>query len=685
MITPTQAALKYASLGWAVFPVHSVAGGRCSCGKKDCQNPGKHPRTRKGVNDATIDPALIAGWWRTWPDANIGIATGSKSGLFVLDIDPRHHGDISLSEFEQENGRLLSAVECLTGGGGRHIYFKYPANGIIRSRANHPGPGLDVRGDGGYVVAPPSGHISGHHYDWEASSDPYKNVLEEAPAWLHHLLVENSTGYQQAASTQQAHQSTKTATAGGRNTFLTRQAGKLRRAGFSNDEIEVALQKLNQTRCQPPLDNTEVKKIAHSVSRYDTPHVPTDDELAQAWIEKHPDTVFGLGDFRRYKDGYWPKLPDAQVEMELNKIQEAAKRDGYKPTFWHLKSIKELARIKSTVPADQWNQDRDLLVCKNGTLHIPSMTLRDHSKTDYITSGVAYAYDKSAQAPTWDYYCKFTLKESNDFLQEFAGYALTIDTRLETAIWLYGPPGCGKSTFIAGLMSMLGDRAGILGLADLEKSRFSLTDLPDKTLLVSTEQPSIYMQATEKVNALISGEPVQIERKFRDPVIVQSYAKICWAMNELPRVGESNNGLFRRVKVIEFQPLPANLRNPDVKAHIQEEGAGVLNWALAGLARLRENGYSFSIPQSVDDASAMFKLVNDIPSVFVQECCDVDPQFSLSGKALYAAYRQWCIDNGHKPQSSTSVAIDWKRLGFVSSHTRTGTVWSGISLRNVFP
>lgn len=681
-----QNALDYASLGWAVFPVHNVADGKCSCGNKLCTSPGKHPRVRHGVHDATIDPTKIAGWWRTWADANIGLATGTISGLWVLDVDPRHTGDDTLLDLERTYGRLQTSVESITGGGGRHIFFKYPPTGVVRSRSNHPGPGLDVRGDGGFVVVPPSNHISGNLYEWEASSTPFEHPVEQAPAWLQTLVVEDPQSHQHPNSQQQAqpNQAPKTATAGGRNTLLTRHAGKLRRAGFTSDEIETALLKLNQTRCNPPLPDVEVEKIARSVSRYAVPHVPTDDELADLWMKMYPDTVYGLGDFRRYSTGCWPVVPLAQVEGEILGIMENSKRDGYKPTAWKLKSIIELARIKLTIPNERWNADRDLLVCQNGTLHVPTMLLLPHEKTIYMTSAVAYAYDPNATAPTWEYFCQTILDDFSDFLQEFAGYSLTTDTSLETAVWLFGPPGCGKSTFLGGLMAMLGTRAGILGLADLEKSRFSLSDLPDKTLLVSTEQPSMYMQATEKVNALISGEPVQIDRKFRDPVVVQSNAKICWAMNELPRVGEANNGLFRRVKVVEFRNLPEGARNPNVKKEIQTEGKGILNWALAGLNRLREETY-FSVPQSVLDATELFRKTNDVPSVFIEEMCELGSQYQISASSLYQSYRQWCIESGHKPQSSTSIALDWRRLGFVHQHSRTGNNWSGVRLKTLYP
>ena len=159
------AALDYASRGWAVLPLHNpTASLPCSCGLADCSSPGKHPCTDHGVKDATTDENTIRSWWKEHPTANVGIATGSVSGIAVLDIDPRHDGDDSLALLEREHGRLPDTVVVSTGGGGKHLYFKRPG-GRAPNRTNLL-PGIDVRGDGGFVVAPPSRHVSGGSYQW---------------------------------------------------------------------------------------------------------------------------------------------------------------------------------------------------------------------------------------------------------------------------------------------------------------------------------------------------------------------------------------------------------------------------------------------------------------------------------------------------------------------------------------
>ena len=157
------AALDYAKRGWSVFPLHTSIKGKCSCGNPDCTSVGKHPRTKNGYKDASQDEDVIRDWWDTYPNANIGIVTGADSGIIVLDIDPQNGGEDSLKKLRKENGELQNTVKVVTGGGGEHMYFQHPEDGTkIGNRAGLGSeyPGLDIRGGGGYVVAPPSKHKS---------------------------------------------------------------------------------------------------------------------------------------------------------------------------------------------------------------------------------------------------------------------------------------------------------------------------------------------------------------------------------------------------------------------------------------------------------------------------------------------------------------------------------------------
>ncbi|MFD5828314.1 bifunctional DNA primase/polymerase [Lentzea sp. NPDC060358] len=182
-----QAALDYAARGWRVLPLHHVGDdGVCSCGRA-CGSEGKHPRLRQWQDIATTDASQLVAWWTATPSSGVGIATGPESDLFVLDVDPDHGGDATLTALEDMYGPLPVTRTVVTGSGGMHYCFRWPQRTRRdgrewRSSAGKLGPGLDTRGAGGQVVAPPSVSTKGGYA--LAVDAP----LAEAPDWLLDLL-----------------------------------------------------------------------------------------------------------------------------------------------------------------------------------------------------------------------------------------------------------------------------------------------------------------------------------------------------------------------------------------------------------------------------------------------------------------------------------------------------------------
>ena len=236
------AALRYAERGWLVFP--------CS---------GKTPKTTNGLKDATsTDTGLIEGWWNSWPDANVAIVTGTASGIVVLDIDVGgEDGYETLRALEAEHGELQPTASVKTPSGGSHLYHRHP--GIdIRNSVRQLGPGLDIRGDGGYVVAPPS---PGYVVDEEAP-------VAALPAWILETAARKQSKLADPVGEVIAD--------GSRNATLASLAGSMRRRGASKaEEILAAIEVANRERCKPPLPVEEIQKIAASISRYAPAEAPT--------------------------------------------------------------------------------------------------------------------------------------------------------------------------------------------------------------------------------------------------------------------------------------------------------------------------------------------------------------------------------------------------------------------------
>lgn len=188
-----ESAADLAERGLPVVPLHNpeptpTGRIRCSCAKGEaCPSIGKHPRTRHGVKDATTSPTQILASLKLYPNANVGVATGERSGLLVVDEDPRNGGTETLAELERTYGPLPRTVEVITGGGGRHLYFKHPGGGVrLRGKL---GKGVDVKGEGGYVVGPGSLHASGAFYRWAEGLDPDSVDIAPLPDWMLSMLT----------------------------------------------------------------------------------------------------------------------------------------------------------------------------------------------------------------------------------------------------------------------------------------------------------------------------------------------------------------------------------------------------------------------------------------------------------------------------------------------------------------
>lgn len=207
-ISSLDAALYYVRyLQWPVFPLR-----------------GKEPLTNRGFYDATMQEAQIRQWWHTWPDANIGMPTGERSGVVVLDVDAGHGGFTSLSAMQERPGYepLPATRKAISGGGGLHLYYAYPKDRHIGNKAQlgHLS-GIDIRGQGGYIVLPPSLHGSGNRYLWLDESTP-----APFPAFFFDLANPPRRQPQPPPTAKERFRSFASALPGSGNDYLERALGK---------------------------------------------------------------------------------------------------------------------------------------------------------------------------------------------------------------------------------------------------------------------------------------------------------------------------------------------------------------------------------------------------------------------------------------------------------------------------
>lgn len=277
------AALEWARKGYAVFPMHTPRESGCSCqAGPQCKSSGKHARVKEWEKFATTDASQITLWWRRWPDANIGIATGGPmSACVVLDIDPASGGGAGFAELI-EQVELPETMTVETGGGGEHLFFAYEGEDV-RNSAKKLGDGLDVRGHGGCVVAAPSLHASGRRYH-------VANAVRPAPLppALRELMLATPTPQQAANARLSARAGQGIGSAsfaeGERNSGLFRVGCAIWGNGKAQDVTDLHHQLLecNALRCVPPLGDAEVAQLTANISSRYQKGIPISEDEQRA-------------------------------------------------------------------------------------------------------------------------------------------------------------------------------------------------------------------------------------------------------------------------------------------------------------------------------------------------------------------------------------------------------------------
>jgi len=267
------AALRLAAeCDWAVFPCFGVTNGKCDCGDSECGSVGKHPLSEmapNGFKNANTDEQYIKESWKRFPNANVGIATGNPSGMFVLDIDQKNGGNgiqqfANLSPDGFGYDGFDETPKSVTGSGGLHIVFQMADSSEIRNGSKLGGLDIDCRGTGGYIVAPPSKNGEGV-YRWEIS--PHEFEPDTPPDYILDLVTgktqtkESSENYLEGLSftVQYDLQSHPGSPKGERNATLCKLVGGyLASNGIDNDLIPLAVSW--GQRCTPPYSQKEVQK-----------------------------------------------------------------------------------------------------------------------------------------------------------------------------------------------------------------------------------------------------------------------------------------------------------------------------------------------------------------------------------------------------------------------------------------
>jgi bifunctional DNA primase/polymerase-like protein/AAA domain-containing protein len=291
-IEMVDAALQYAEHGDPVFPVWWAKNGRCACPATECESAAKHPIAScapNGLKDATTDAETIRRWWSRFPHANIATRTGIRRT--VLDVDVKAGGHESLARLEAQHGELPTTATVLTGGGGEHRHLASVPG--LRNSAGKIAPGLDIRGEDGYVLLPPSNHVSGGTYLDDLLTPMYETPLARMPTWLVTLAQTAPTdnGHGPNRSTDEWADRLTGAPLGQRRAVALEIAGHFLGLLGPDREAEVLGILLGYAaRCEPPFPEREARALVRDLARRDRARsssgsAPTDESSPHQVIE----------------------------------------------------------------------------------------------------------------------------------------------------------------------------------------------------------------------------------------------------------------------------------------------------------------------------------------------------------------------------------------------------------------
>jgi putative DNA primase/helicase len=696
-----RAALYYAGLGWPVLPLRPRA---------------KAPLTRHGYKDATTDKRTVLSWWARWPNANVGIATGARSGVVVLDIDPRNGGLESLQELMDRHGPLPQTPSAETGGGGLHYYFA--VRGSVRSR--QLAPGLEVKGDGGYIVAPPSVHPSGQPYRWLRGLSPKDLQLAELPEWILAPMLSADAARAAPEATEapalpasgDQDASDGVVHEGQRHNFLVRLAGKLRAAGFSVEAIESALLIENARRCRPPLPEREVQAIARSFAKYpprpnlraDGARAPSDlGRLDEAFTDRNLARIFAalarervlyvpqwgwlVWDGRRWSldaGGHRvttmavDELPLHFARLAVSAKDSAVRREALRAALkamsrHRISAALELAKGWLLAEPSDFDRDPFLLNVLNGTLDLRTGELRPHDPAARLTKLAPVVYDPSATAPTWERFLEEVFLGDRDligYVQRALGYSITGDTREEVVFICYGTGRNGKSVLLETIVSILGDYARAVP-QDLILARGEREDTHPAVLaeLVGVRMALIVeTEEDRRLNAArlkgLSGQDTLTARHLYRPYFnFRPQAKLWLRTNYKPRVSDHTPAMWERLRLIPFRAyFPPERRDKTLRAKLLAEASGILNWLLAGVREWLRSG--LREPDAVLEATESYRQEQDLIGQWLSERCVVDPKAVTAFKELFEDYQAWCRELGEQPVSARRFAASLEERGF---------------------
>lgn len=646
-------AKAYDKLGWVVMPI-----------KPNDKRPIIKNWSKIQSNDETLD--------KFKDTSNIGIIMGATSNLVCIDVDVKHtDGVATLEKLEEQLGELPQTVMSETPSGGIHYYFKYVKG--IRNRKN-VGEGIDIQADGTQTVEAPS-QIDGTYYEWMNS--PFEYEIAELPQkWKQYLCEE--VDEDTLLLSNKLFEAPSEVEEGGRNNTLASYVGSLLGKKLKKTTVLKKALKYNEESCNPPLDEDEVKTIVDSMIKTDKTNKANnveksineskldssnEDDLKVDWISFDETGTVNIND-KKFAEWYvkrnelycindrfytrYGQISDNEFRNNIHNII-----GGIITTRLSAKVESLLASVKNEAFTKLDAPDKYKVQFDNISFDVRHGKLEE-CDTFFTLHQIPHNYDAKADCPKFKRFINNLFYEEDiPVIQEYLGYCLVPNTLAQTALFIVGEGGEGKSRITILMEHIIGHDNVVIGDFIGLQDKFSTTSLDKQMMFIDDDLSLEALDDTSNFKKIVTAETtMEVEPKGKPKYKTKLYSRIlCCGNGAIQSKFDRSDGFYRRLLISKVKPVHYAKPDRTLSDQLDQEIPGIINWLLEGLCRVVRNGFIIEPSvrmtqelQSVRDSSDTIRLFMS-DEQFIEYTGDKDDKVSI--KQLYDAYESWCQDNNY--------------------------------------
>jgi putative DNA primase/helicase len=646
-------AKAYDKLGWVVMPI-----------KPNDKRPIIKNWSKIQSNDETLD--------KFKDTSNIGIIMGATSNLVCIDVDVKHtDGVATLEKLEEQLGELPQTVMSETPSGGIHYYFKYVKG--IRNRKD-VGEGIDIQADGTQTVEAPS-QIDGTYYEWVNS--PFEYEIAELPQkWKQYLCEE--VDEDTLLLSNKPFEAPSEVEEGGRNNTLASYVGSLLGKKLKKATVLKKALKYNEESCNPPLDEDEVKTIVDSMIKTDKTNKANnveksineskldssnEDDLKVDWISFDETGTVNIND-KKFAEWYvkrnelycindrfytrYGQISDNEFRNNIHNII-----GGIITTRLSAKVESLLASVKNEAFTKLDAPDKYKVQFDNISFDVRHGKLEE-CDTFFTLHQIPHNYDAKADCPKFKRFINNLFYEEDiPVIQEYLGYCLVPNTLAQTALFIVGEGGEGKSRITILMEHIIGHDNVVIGDFIGLQDKFSTTSLDKQMMFIDDDLSLEALDDTSNFKKIVTAETtMEVEPKGKPKYKTKLYSRIlCCGNGAIQSKFDRSDGFYRRLLISKVKPVHYDKPDRTLSDQLDKEIPGIINWLLEGLCRVVRNGFIIEPSvrmtqelQSVRDSSDTIQLFMS-DEQFIEYTGDKDDKVSI--KQLYDAYENWCQDNNY--------------------------------------